>query len=62
MKKDGGLNFYVRNRNNPSDRPGDNDKDGYTNVEGGLHGTEPMEYIDYKKPENNKNTLTVIPS
>ncbi|UCG46570.1 MAG: hypothetical protein JSU94_13810 [Phycisphaerales bacterium] len=43
---------------NPSDGVKDPDRDGYTNVEEWLNGTNPREYIDYRKPENNKNTLS----
>jgi|GEM_PF-2685908 len=35
----------------------DNDKDGYTNVEEYLNGTDPTQFVDYSKPENNVNTL-----
>jgi pectate lyase len=41
----------------PSDAVKDNDEDGYTNIEEWLNGTDPTKYIDYQKPENNKNTL-----
>lgn len=43
---------------NPADGPMDSDKDGYTNVEEWLNNTDPAEYIDYRKPENNKSTLS----
>ncbi|MHC4509244.1 MAG: pectate lyase family protein [Planctomycetota bacterium] len=43
--------------NDPSDGAGDTDKDGYTNVEEWLNGTNPTVFVDYRKPENNKNTL-----
>ena len=33
------------------------DGDGYTNVEEYLNGTDPTEFVDYTKPENNTNTL-----
>lgn len=39
------------------DNAPDNDGDGYTNVEEYLNGTDPTEFVDYTKPENNVNTL-----
>jgi pectate lyase len=45
------------NPRDPSDGPADMDKDGYTNVEEWLNGTDPTEFIDYSKPQNNINTL-----
>ena len=35
----------------------DSDKDGYTNVEEYLNGTDPRVAIDYTDPANNVNTL-----
>ena len=35
----------------------DQDGDGYTNTEEYLNGTDPTVFVDYKKPENNINTL-----
>ena len=35
----------------------DKDNDGYTNIEEYLNGTNPTEFIDYTRPENNINTL-----
>lgn len=35
----------------------DTDKDGYTNVEEYLNGTNPTVFVDYTKSENNLNTL-----
>ncbi len=35
----------------------DNDKDRYTNIEEYQNGTNPLEFIDYTKAENNVNTL-----
>lgn len=35
----------------------DNDNDGYTNIEEYLNGTDPTEFVDYTKPENNVNML-----
>jgi hypothetical protein len=40
---------------NASDNPPDADGDGYTYVEEYLNGTEPTEFVDYIKPENNIN-------
>jgi len=45
------------NLNDPSDGASDADSDGYTNVEEWLNGTDPTEFVDYTKPENNRNTL-----
>jgi len=36
----------------------DKDGDGYTNIEEYLNGTDPTEFVDYTKPENNVNTLS----
>lgn len=35
----------------------DTDKDGYTDVEEYLNGTDPTQFVDYTLPENNINTL-----
>jgi len=43
--------------NNPSDGSIDTDNDGYMNVEEWLNGTDPTQFVDYRNPENNKNTL-----
>ena len=40
-----------------SDDADDTDGDGYTNIEEYLNGTDPTEFVDYRKPENNVNTL-----
>lgn len=45
------------NPNDPADGRRDQDRDGYTNIEEFLNGTEPRAFIDYTKPENNVNTL-----
>lgn len=45
------------NPNDPSDGPLDSDKDGYTNLEEYLNRTNPKQFVDYAKPENNKHTL-----
>ena len=45
---------------NPKDaRDGgqDQDKDGYTNLEEYLNGTDPTVFVDYTKPENNVNAV-----
>jgi pectate lyase len=41
----------------PADGATDKDGDGYTNLEERLNGTDPTEFVDYTKPENNVNTL-----
>ena len=41
--------------NDSSDSAKDADDDGYTNVEEWLNGTDPTQFVDYRKPENNKN-------
>jgi len=46
------------NPHDPSDAHQDKDGDGYTNLEEYLNGTDPTRFVDYRKPENNKNTLT----
>ena len=43
--------------NDPSDGAEDTDKDGYTNVEEWLNGTDPTHLVDYRKPWNNRNKL-----
>jgi hypothetical protein len=43
--------------NDSSDSSKDADNDGYTNVEEWLNGTDPKQYVDYRRPENNKNIL-----
>ena len=52
------LKFKL-NAQDVSDAAQDNDKDGYTNVEEYLNGTDPTVFVDYTKPENNLNTLEV---
>jgi len=42
--------------NDPSDGAKDSDSDGYTNVEEWLNGTDPRQFVDYRKPENNIDT------
>ena len=48
---------YGLNPQDASDGSLDKDKDGYTNVEEYLNGTDPSVFVDYTKPENNVNTL-----
>ena len=45
------------NQNDSSDGAKDADNDGYTNVEEWLNGTDPKQFIDYRRSENNKNLL-----
>lgn len=42
----------------PADGIADPDRDGYTNVEEFLNGTDPHEFIDYTIPANNVDTLS----
>lgn len=44
--------------NNPLDGALDSDKDGYTNVEEFLNGTDPSEFIDYSNLANNRDTIS----
>ncbi len=48
---------YNLEPNDVSDTSKDKDKDGYTNIEEYLNRTDPTEFVDYTKPENNVNTL-----
>jgi pectate lyase len=43
------------NPNDPADAAKDPDKDGYTNIEEYLNGTDPTLFVDYTKPEHNVN-------
>jgi len=43
--------------NDSSDGAKDADNDGYTNVEEWLNGTDPKQFVDYHKSENNRNLL-----
>ncbi len=47
------------NANDPSDGARDTDRDGYTNVEEWLNGTDPTQFVDYRKPEDIIGTKTV---
>ena len=40
-----------------SDAAKDADRDGYTSIEEYLNGTDPGVFVDYTKPENNRNSL-----
>jgi pectate lyase len=51
---------YGLNPDDPSDGPLDKDGDGYTNLEEYLNGTDPTEFVDYSRPENNVNTLKAL--
>lgn len=48
---------YRLNPNDASDANADADKDGYTNVEEYLNGTDPKQFVDYAKLENNVNVF-----
>jgi hypothetical protein len=48
---------YSLDPDDSSDNIADRDSDGYTNVEEYLNDTDPNEYIDYTKQENNKHSL-----
>lgn len=50
------LRFKL-NAQDPSDAAQDTDKDGYSNVEEYLNGTDPTVFVDYTNSENNINTL-----
>jgi hypothetical protein len=46
------------NPNDPSDGKADPDRDGYTNLEEYLNGTDPKQFIDYRDLKNNIDALT----
>ncbi len=48
---------YGLDPHNPADGIADPDRDGYTNLEEYLNGTNPREFVDYTDPANNVNTL-----
>ncbi len=45
------------NPRDSSDAGRDSDRDGYTNIEEYLNGTDPTRHVDFRHPENNQNTL-----
>lgn len=45
------------NADDPADAAADADKDGYTNLEEFLNGTDPKKFVDYTRPENNVSVL-----
>jgi pectate lyase len=55
---DGWESRHGLNANDAADGAKDQDADGYTNVEEYLNGTDPTIFVDYKKLENNVNTLS----
>jgi hypothetical protein len=48
---------YGLNPNDPTDANKDLNGDGYTNLEKYLNGIDPTKKIDWRNPENNRNTL-----
>jgi hypothetical protein len=48
---------YGLDPNDPSDAAQDRDGDGYTNLEEYLNGTDPTRFVDYTRPENNRNVF-----
>jgi hypothetical protein len=48
---------YGLDPNDASDANGDLNRSGYTNIEEYLNGTDPTVFVDYRKRENNVNTL-----
>jgi hypothetical protein len=48
---------YGLDPNDPSDGARDKNGDGYTNLEKYLNGIDPTRFVDYTKPENNKDLL-----
>ena len=48
---------FQLNPHDATDATQDKDKDGYTNVEEYLNGTDPTVFVDYTKSESNLNTL-----
>jgi pectate lyase len=48
---------YGLNPNDASDASLDKDGDGYMNIEEYLNGTDPTQFVDYSKAQNNVNTL-----
>lgn len=48
---------YGLDADQADDSSSDKDGDGYTDVEEYLNGTDPTEFVDYTKPQNNVNSL-----
>ena len=48
---------YHLNPSNDSDNVLDGDNDGYTNIEEYLNSTDPTEFVDYTRTENNIHSL-----
>jgi hypothetical protein len=48
---------YGLNPKDASDNVGDKDKDGYTNIEECINETDPTKFVDYRKSENNVDSL-----
>jgi hypothetical protein len=48
---------YGLDPRDPSDAAKDLDKDGYTNLEEYLNGTDPTQYLDYTRAGNNRNVF-----
>jgi hypothetical protein len=48
---------YGLDPNSPADAGKDLNGDGYTNIEKYLNGLDPTKFVDYTKPENNKNVF-----
>ena len=54
--------WELRHKLNPrdaSDAGADPDSDGYTNIEEYINGTDPTQYVDYRKPMNNRDPRRV---
>jgi len=51
---------YGLNPHDAKDGTADNDKDGYTNLEEYLNGTDPTRFVDYHDAKNNVNTLNKL--
>jgi hypothetical protein len=49
------------NSKDPADGSIDTDKDGYTNAEEFLYNLDPNEFVDYTKPENNRDLVFTKP-
>ncbi|UGU15758.1 polysaccharide lyase [Sinomicrobium kalidii] len=51
---------YGLDPNDPSDANGDINGDGYTNIEKYINGIDPEKKVDWKDPENNRDTLAEL--